>query len=113
MSVGLAPLHIFNFPQTKDFVKFLSLVIILYLGKLHCWLQNWTVLMNVPGFLTTFVLLARDKFRPSEMVSSSRPSLLSADVPQSWILIKVFFGYAVMSFGTVTNTDLHTTDLAI
>ncbi|KAF1927867.1 uncharacterized protein M421DRAFT_162320 [Didymella exigua CBS 183.55] len=46
--------------MTKDFVKFLSLVLILYLG-----------------FLTTFVLLARETFKPQEM---------------SWILIKVFFG---------------------
>ncbi|KAF1993168.1 hypothetical protein P154DRAFT_478076, partial [Amniculicola lignicola CBS 123094] len=36
--------------MTKDFVKFLSLVIILYLG-----------------FLTTFTLLARDQFTPREM----------------------------------------------
>ncbi|KAF2121480.1 hypothetical protein BDV96DRAFT_564336 [Lophiotrema nucula] len=52
--------------MTKDFVKFLSLVIILYLG-----------------FLTTFVLLARDQFTPREM---------------SWILIKVFFGSSYLGF---------------
>ncbi|KAF1846615.1 uncharacterized protein K460DRAFT_127029 [Cucurbitaria berberidis CBS 394.84] len=52
--------------MTKDFVKFLSLVVILYLG-----------------FLTTFVLLARDKFKPKEM---------------SWILIKVFFGSSYLGF---------------
>ncbi|KAF2873454.1 hypothetical protein BDV95DRAFT_627374 [Massariosphaeria phaeospora] len=46
--------------MTKDFVKFLSLVVILYLG-----------------FLTTFVLLARGQYTPSEM---------------SWILVNVFFG---------------------
>ncbi|EDU41966.1 conserved hypothetical protein [Pyrenophora tritici-repentis Pt-1C-BFP] len=53
---------LFLVPQmTKDFVKFLSLVVILYLG-----------------FLTTFVLLARDsRFNPKQM---------------SWILVKVFFG---------------------
>jgi len=52
--------------MTKDFVKFLSLVLILYLG-----------------FLTTFVLLARDSFKPQEM---------------SWILIKVFFGSSYLGF---------------
>ncbi|KAF3003640.1 hypothetical protein E8E13_007883 [Curvularia kusanoi] len=52
--------------MTKDFVKFLSLVLILYLG-----------------FLTTFVMLARDKFKPQEM---------------SWILIKVFFGSSYLGF---------------
>ncbi|KAH7398431.1 hypothetical protein BKA66DRAFT_545998 [Pyrenochaeta sp. MPI-SDFR-AT-0127] len=52
--------------MTKDFIKFLSLVVILYLG-----------------FLTTFVLLARDKFKPKEM---------------SWILIKVFFGSSYLGF---------------
>ncbi|KAH7089026.1 hypothetical protein FB567DRAFT_522842 [Paraphoma chrysanthemicola] len=52
--------------MTKDFVKFLSLVVILYLG-----------------FLTTFVLLARDQFKPTEM---------------SWILIKVFFGSSYLGF---------------
>ncbi|KAF2829287.1 hypothetical protein CC86DRAFT_368328 [Ophiobolus disseminans] len=52
--------------MTKDFIKFLSLVVILYLG-----------------FLTTFVLLARDQFKPTEM---------------SWILIKVFFGSSYLGF---------------
>ncbi|EOA86871.1 uncharacterized protein SETTUDRAFT_163003 [Exserohilum turcica Et28A] len=53
--------------MTKDFVKFLSLVIILYLG-----------------FLTTFVLLARDsRFNAREM---------------SWVLIKVFFGSSYLGF---------------
>ncbi|KAL1798676.1 hypothetical protein ACET3X_002713 [Alternaria dauci] len=53
--------------MTKDFVKFLSLVVILYLG-----------------FLTTFVLLARDsRFNPQQM---------------SWILIKVFFGSSYLGF---------------
>ncbi|KAF1943035.1 hypothetical protein EJ02DRAFT_152406 [Clathrospora elynae] len=53
--------------MTKDFIKFLSLVIILYLG-----------------FLTTFVLLARDsRFNTKQM---------------SWILIKVFFGSSYLGF---------------
>ncbi|OAL04004.1 hypothetical protein IQ06DRAFT_291629 [Phaeosphaeriaceae sp. SRC1lsM3a] len=52
--------------MTKDFVKFLSLVVILYLG-----------------FLTTFVLLARDTIKPTDM---------------SWILIKVFFGSSYLGF---------------
>ncbi|KAI1513018.1 hypothetical protein KJE20_03152 [Pyrenophora tritici-repentis] len=53
--------------MTKDFVKFLSLVVILYLG-----------------FLTTFVLLARDsRFNPKQM---------------SWILVKVFFGSSYLGF---------------
>ncbi|KAI4636519.1 hypothetical protein J4E83_001474 [Alternaria metachromatica] len=54
--------------MTKDFIKFLSLVVILYLG-----------------FLTTFVLLARDsRFNAKQM---------------SWILIKVFFGSSYLGFG--------------
>lgn len=51
-----------------------------YLGTLALNLPALLVLTNVRslGFLTTFVLLARDtKIRPTEM---------------SWILIKVFFG---------------------
>ncbi|KAF1985089.1 hypothetical protein K402DRAFT_422385 [Aulographum hederae CBS 113979] len=52
--------------MTKDFLKFLSLVVILYLG-----------------FLTTFTLLARNKFTLSEM---------------SWILVKVFFGSSYLGF---------------
>ncbi|KAI4939744.1 uncharacterized protein J4E92_001030 [Alternaria infectoria] len=53
--------------MTKDFIKFLSLVVILYLG-----------------FLTTFVLLARDsRFNAKQM---------------SWILIKVFFGSSYLGF---------------
>ncbi|EUC30056.1 hypothetical protein COCCADRAFT_104890 [Bipolaris zeicola 26-R-13] len=53
--------------MTKDFVKFLSLVVILYLG-----------------FLTTFVLLARDsRFNAKQMC---------------WILVKVFFGSSYLGF---------------
>jgi hypothetical protein len=37
------------------------------------------MLMTPVGFLTTFILLARDQFKPREM---------------AWILVKVFFGYA-------------------
>ncbi|KAF2129597.1 hypothetical protein P153DRAFT_366988 [Dothidotthia symphoricarpi CBS 119687] len=57
--------------MTKDFIKFLSLVIILYLG-----------------FLTTFVLLAREEFKPREM---------------SWILIKVFFGSSYLGFDVASQ----------
>ncbi|KAI9846549.1 MAG: hypothetical protein M1838_001245 [Thelocarpon superellum] len=52
--------------MTKDFVKFLSIVVILYIG-----------------FLTTFSMLARDRFSLSEM---------------SWILIQVFFGSSYLGF---------------
>lgn len=52
--------------MTKDFLKFLSLVVILYLG-----------------FLTTFSLLARDRFTFRKM---------------SWILVKVFFGSSYLGF---------------
>lgn len=52
--------------MTKDFVKFMGVVGILYIG-----------------FLTTFIMLARDQFKPSEM---------------GWILIKVFFGSSYLGF---------------
>lgn len=52
--------------MAKDFVKFMTVVLILYLG-----------------FLTTFILLARDTFTLREM---------------SWILLKVFFGASFIGF---------------
>lgn len=57
--------------MTKDFVKFMSVVVILYLG-----------------FLTTFIMLARDRFKPSEM---------------AWILVKVFFGSSYLGFEIMTD----------
>lgn len=66
--------------MTKDFVKFLSLVIILYLGKCIC---TRSILITsstlVLGFLTTFVLLARDsRFNAREMVSHAMPLRLQS-----------------------------------
>ena len=52
--------------MAKDFVKFMTVVLVLYLG-----------------FLTTFILLARDTFTLREM---------------SWILLKVFFGASFIGF---------------
>ncbi|KAF2734929.1 hypothetical protein EJ04DRAFT_223379 [Polyplosphaeria fusca] len=71
--------------MTKDFVKFLSLVVILYLGKatLGLSLSSVTCLWHHLGFLTTFVLLARGTYPPREM---------------SWILVKVFFGSSYLGF---------------
>jgi hypothetical protein len=71
-----------NIIQTKDFIKFLSLVAILYLGewiaRLGAMAGRIKPLLTVnEGFLTTFTLLARDNFTLREM---------------SWILVKVFFG---------------------
>lgn len=56
--------------MAKDFVKFMTVVLILYLG-----------------FLTTFILLARDTFTLREM---------------SWILLKVFFGASFIGFVSLT-----------
>ena len=64
--------------QTKDFIKFLSVVIILYIGKRSsAWLRLLQADAGNLGFLTTFTLLARDHFTLNEV---------------SWVLIKVFFG---------------------
>lgn len=63
-------MYIPNPQQTKDFVKFLSLVLILYLGmmmSLSLRHQEYADSYDL-GFLTTFVLLARDHFKPQEMV---------------------------------------------
>jgi hypothetical protein len=61
--------------MTKDFIKFLSLVVILYLGKPP---DAQAAVVNAnrrAGFLTTFVLLARDsRFNPKEMASLSSAS---------------------------------------
>lgn len=58
--------------MTKDFVKFLSLVVILYLGKLLDAQVAVAGSHRQTGFLTTFVLLARDsRFNPKEMASCS------------------------------------------
>lgn len=65
--------------QTKDFVKFLSLVFILYMG-----------------FLTTFILLARGVFTPREMVRGApRPhsqSTLTFGVSRLGFLSKYSLG---------------------
>lgn len=69
--------------KTKDFLKFLSLVVILYLGKLYRLISRKAVLNRTIGFLTTFSLLARGQFSFREM---------------SWILVKVFFGSSYLGF---------------
>ncbi|KAF7680904.1 hypothetical protein GT037_002555 [Alternaria burnsii] len=90
--------------MTKDFVKFLSLVVILYLG-----------------FLTTFVLLARDsRFNPKQMASCSIEVtnvqsidwyIPSADVAEE---ISPFFGPPVMLiFVTLTNILLITSLISL
>jgi len=57
--------------MTKDFFKFMVVVAILYVG-----------------FLTTFIMLARDQFTPGQM---------------AWILIKVFFGSSYMGFDIMND----------
>ncbi|KAJ5042508.1 uncharacterized protein L3040_005051 [Drepanopeziza brunnea f. sp. 'multigermtubi'] len=59
--------------MTKDFVKFMVVVAVLYIG-----------------FLTTFTLLARDKFDLTKM---------------SWILIKVFFGSSYLGFDIMSDIN--------
>jgi hypothetical protein len=53
--------------QTKDFVKFLSLVVIRTCTQ-EATSDNTDSPLVYLGFLTTFVLLARDQFKPAEMV---------------------------------------------
>lgn len=56
--------------MTKDFIKFLSLVVILYLGKASDALVAAANAHRYKGFLTTFVLLARDsRFNAKQMAS--------------------------------------------
>lgn len=59
--------------MTKDFVKFMVVVAVLYIG-----------------FLTTFTLLARDKFNLAKM---------------SWILIQVFFGSSYLGFDIMNDIN--------
>lgn len=70
--------------MTKDFVKFLALVFVLYLGQfllsILTYHDNQT---DKTGFNTTFGFLARGTFTFREM---------------SWILIKVFFGSSYLGF---------------
>jgi hypothetical protein len=65
--------------QTKDFVRFLGLVAILYLGKLGCTPSRRPAgsLLIALGFDTTFTFLARGHYSFGKM---------------NWILVKVFFG---------------------
>ncbi|KAF2708796.1 hypothetical protein K504DRAFT_468024 [Pleomassaria siparia CBS 279.74] len=85
--------------MTKDFVKFLSLVVILYLG-----------------FLTTFTLLARDQFTPREMSwilvkVFFGSSYLGFDVAQQ---ISPYFGPPVMLiFVALTNILLITSLISL
>ncbi|KAF2188231.1 hypothetical protein K469DRAFT_703705 [Zopfia rhizophila CBS 207.26] len=85
--------------MTKDFVKFLSLVVILYLG-----------------FLTTFTLLARDQFTPREMSwilvkVFFGSSYLGFDVAQE---ISPYFGPPVMLvFVALTNILLITSLISL
>lgn len=59
--------------MAKDFVKFMVVVAVLYIG-----------------FLTSFTLLARDKFSLPEM---------------SWILVKVFFGSSYLGFDIMNDIN--------
>ena len=91
---GEANLRLF---QTKDFVKFLSLVVILYLGQGSI---NWLlriVLTDPIGFLTTFVLLARGTYTPSEMVSNSNAAKVhpSLRVHRAGYLSKFSLGHPI------------------
>ncbi|KAF2473800.1 uncharacterized protein BDR25DRAFT_125097 [Lindgomyces ingoldianus] len=85
--------------MTKDFIKFLSLVVILYLG-----------------FLTTFTLLARDQFTPREMSwilvkVFFGSSYLGFDVAQE---ISPYFGPPVMLvFVALTNILLITSLISL
>ncbi|MCJ1474732.1 hypothetical protein MMC13_003392 [Lambiella insularis] len=73
--------------MTRDFVKFLVLIVILYLGRCASWLpsaEDQTIANTEPqGFLTTFTLLARHEYTFTQM---------------SWTLINVFFGSAYLGF---------------
>lgn len=64
-------------------------VAVLYLGKM---IQTPISLNDLTfiGFLTTFSLLARDRFKISEM---------------SWILVKVFFGSSYLGFDIMTEIN--------
>ena len=66
-------------PQTKDFLRFLGVVVILYIGvsATRASFPPTRADLGHQGFLTTFTLLARDHFTLSEM---------------SWLLIQVFLG---------------------
>jgi hypothetical protein len=65
--------------QTKDFVRFLGLVAILYLGNFGCTPSRRPAgsLLIALGFDTTFTFLARGHYSFGKM---------------NWILVKVFFG---------------------
>jgi hypothetical protein len=70
--------------MTKDFVKFLALVFVLYLGRSSSEISYTTIPgLTKTGFNTTFGFLARGTFTFREM---------------SWILIKVFFGSSYLGF---------------
>jgi hypothetical protein len=65
------------------------IVAVLYIGKLILCLK-WPGVNGCVGFLTTFSLLARDKFTLSTM---------------SWILIKVFFGSSYLGFDIMNDIN--------
>lgn len=87
--------------MTKDFVKFLSLVVILYLGKVTYPMRSTTP-TDSTGFLTTFVLLARGVFSPKQMVSSTATksalyadlSVLELDFDQGLFWVRMYPIYA-------------------
>ena len=65
--------------QTKDFAKFLGIVVILFFGE-AVWLdycRSGITNFERQGFLTTFTMLARDSFTAKEIW---------------WMMVKVFFG---------------------
>ncbi len=66
--------------QTKDFLKFLGIVTILFVGMCGgdgIFLPHPLTLVMRQGFLTTFTMLARDSFTASQIL---------------WMMINVFFG---------------------
>lgn len=70
--------------MAKDFVKFMVVVAVLYIGEGNLMEHSMTSGTDmIQGFLTTFTLLARENFTLAEM---------------SWILIKVFFGSSYLGF---------------
>lgn len=74
--------------MVRDFVKFMVIVAIIYLGK-HYHIP-FMASLTVSGFLTTFTLLARDVFTFKEI---------------SWTLMRVFFGSAELGFSIMQQIN--------
>lgn len=69
--------------QTKDFMKFLGLIAILYLGTFSRPSAQSMTTNGMTGFNTCFAFLARGTYTFSKM---------------SYILVKVFFGSSYLGF---------------